>query len=187
MNIYSIWLYTVCKCIVILHMTPSLCVTLFVNQPVTRCNFFWVKFDPYSNYSVSAQNWKISNTFQQKMNICICLITNIRLCVHVIVRMFVTYVPYVSLFTFPLSTLLFLSLATQYGDFEGQAVCVYVCVVRVSQWGLGVPLIVKDSYTLEMGLKEVAVGSATDCWTIAWGVTESWSVLQKRPPEGPIL
>lgn len=54
-----------------------------------------------------------------------------------------------------------------------------MCVVGGSQWGLGVPLIVKDSYTLETGLKEVAVGSAHDCWTIAWGVTESWAVLQK--------
>ncbi len=117
-----------CKCIVILHMTPSLCVTLFVNQPVTRCNFFWVKFDPYSNYSVSAQNLKISNTFQQKMNIWICLITNIRLCVHVIVRMFVTYVPYVSLFTFPLSLLSFFSRWPHNMEILRAKQCVCMCV-----------------------------------------------------------
>lgn len=68
----------------------------------------------------------------------------------------------------------FPSLAKWYGECQGQAVCVWWGVS-----GLGVPLIVKDSYTLEMGLKKVAVGLTTDCWTIAWGVTKSGAVFSK--------
>ena len=54
---------------------------------------------------------------------------------------------------------------------------------RPPQWSR-LQLIVMDSYTLEIRVKEVTLGSTSDCWALAWGREKSNTKRGSLPERG---